>query len=141
MLRDRLNVLRPNRPVTEVAPDTTVGDVLKLLADQSIGCVLVTQDQQLVGIFSERDALIKLNTRASELVDRPVSEFMTTNPQSLDSVHKIAFAVHRMSIGGFRHVPITDDKHRPLSIISVRDVLRYLTEHMPSSLVSEETDD
>ena len=130
LLRDRLSKLQPHRPVTTVTPETPVGEVIKLMAAKTIGSIVVTQDDKLVGIFSERDVLLKINTRAVELADRPVSEFMTANPQSLDRDAKVAFALHRMAIGRFRHVPITDAESRPTAIISVRDVLRYFTEKM-----------
>ena len=58
-------------------PETPVREVLQLLVEKSIGCVLVADQGRPVGIFSERDALVKLNCRATELGDRPISEFMT----------------------------------------------------------------
>ncbi len=133
LLRDRLGVLPPIAPVATVSPDTTVGEVLRMLSQRSIGCVLVTRHNRLVGIFSERDALLKLNTRAAELAEHPVAEFMTSDPQSLDLDAKVAFALHRMSVGHYRHVPVIDAEGRPSAIISVRDVLRYLTEKMVES--------
>ncbi len=130
LLRDRLAKLRPHRPVTTVAPDTTIGTVIKLMAERSIGCVVVTEGDKLVGILSERDVLIKLSTQAAKMTDRPVSEFMTSSPQTLDGDAKVAFALHRMALGHYRHVPITDSQGKPVAIISVRDVLRYLNEKM-----------
>ena len=127
LLNDHLDMLSPNSPVT-VAPDMPTRDVIRLMVDSNIGCVLVTEDEKMVGIFSERDALLKLNTEAAELGDRPVSEFMTTNVDTLDSHAKIAFAVHRMDLGSYRHVPITGEDGKPTGIISVRDILRYITE-------------
>ena len=130
LMSDRIGAIRPSKPVTAVSPDTTIGDVLGLLVERSIGCVLVTEDDQLVGIFSERDALLKLNTQYHESLDRPVSEFMTTTPQPLDAEAKVAFVVQRMDLGSYRHVPVTDADNRPVAIISARDILRYLNEKM-----------
>lgn len=126
---DRIAELDPNAPVT-VPPSTPVGDVLNQMVSASIGCVMVVEDGSLVGIFSERDALMKLNDRAAELFDRPVSEFMTDTPQTLSSEDKIAFAVQRMDLGGYRHLPIVDEEGSTAGVISVRDILRYLTEKM-----------
>ena len=95
-----------------------------------IGCLLVVEPGELIGIFTERDVLLKLNDRTAELADRPVSEFMTKNPQSLPATAKIAFAVQRMDQGGFRHVPITGPDGRPVGVFSVRDILGYLTRKM-----------
>ena len=60
------------------------------------------------------------------LGDRPVSEFMTTQVESLPPTAKIAFAAHRMNHGGYRHVPVLENG-KPVSIISARDMLRFLT--------------
>ncbi len=130
LLKDQLAALAPNTPVT-VSPDKPVGEVLVQMVDRSIGCVIIVDEEQRIsGIFSERDALVKLNDRAAELFDRPVSEFMTASPQTLQSTAKIAFAVQRMDLGGYRHVPIVKESGELSGIISVRDILRYLTEKM-----------
>jgi CBS domain-containing protein len=129
VLRDRVEALAPKRPVT-VAPTTPVGQVLRLMVEHRIGCVLVTDDSGLLGIFSERDALRKLGAKAAEQSNRPVSQLMTSNPQTLVADAKIAFAVHRMDLGGYRHVPIVDQQGDLTGIISARDILRHLTDSM-----------
>lgn len=126
LIKDRIDALTPKVP-TAVTPDTPVGKVLKLMVSQSIGCVLVVENSQMVGIFTERDALYKLNTEFRKLQDEPVSSFMTEQPQSLDLRAKVVFAVQRMDLGGFRHIPIVDQDEQATGIISVRDILRYLT--------------
>jgi 2-oxoglutarate ferredoxin oxidoreductase subunit beta len=131
LLNDQLDVLTPKEPLA-VAPETPVRDVLQLLVEKSIGCVLVVENGKPVGIFSERDALIKLNCDADRLGDHPVSEFMTRNPESLARSSKVAFAVQKMDLGGYRHVPIVDDQQNLTGVISVRDILKYLTERMAS---------
>lgn len=128
LLEDSIHVLAPRRPLT-VEPNTPVGDVLHILVDESIGCVLVVDDEQIVGIFSERDALMRLNVSASELMDKPVSQFMTPSPETLEESDKIAFALHKMDLGGYRHVPILSGG-KVTGVISIRDILRYLTEHV-----------
>ena len=101
---------------------------MNVLLEKKIGCVLVEEDQKPVGIFSERDALMKVGANIDELCDRPVSEFMTENPDSLDLNAKVAFAIHRMDLGSFRHIPIVTETGDLTGIVSVRDILRYLTE-------------
>jgi CBS domain-containing protein len=124
--KESIATLAPRRPVT-VSPDMKTGDVLRLLVDKMVGCAVVVDDQQKpVGIFSERDALLRLNTAAAALGDRPISEFMTPGPETLELDDKIAYAIHKMDLGGFRHVPITRDGMVE-GVISVRDILRYIT--------------
>lgn len=130
LLRHRVRHLLPRAALT-TAPETKVRDVLRLLVEHSVGCVvIIDEEERPLGVFTERDALLKLNTRAVELGDLPVSEFMTPNPQTLDSTAKVAFVVQRMDQGGYRHVPIVDEEGRVNGVISVRDILRYFTEKM-----------
>jgi CBS domain-containing protein len=128
LFRDRIAALEPKRPAT-VPPSASVGDVLNKMAGDSIGCVVVVHGEEVVGIFSERDALLRLNIEAAQLSQRPISEFMTPQPETLETDDKIAFALHKMDLGGYRHVPILEGG-RLKGVISVRDILRYLTQRI-----------
>ena len=108
LLTDHVDVLSPREPIA-ISAQTAVRDVLRMLVDRGIGCVIVTDEGKPVGIFSERDALVKLSTNAAALGDRPVSEFMTTALETLEIGAKVAFAVQRMEVGGYRHLPIVGD--------------------------------
>lgn len=129
LLGDRVSVLAPKKPIT-VAATTPLSDVLRLMVERGIGCVVVAEGDSAVGIFSERDALLKINTEVASKSARPVSEFMTASPQTLVADAKIAFAVQRMDLGGYRHLPIVGKDGELVGIISARDILRYLTETM-----------
>jgi CBS domain-containing protein len=129
LLRDRVGSLTLRAPLT-VGPATPVRRVLQLLHEHSVGCVGVVQEGRLVGIFSERDALLKLGTDAASLGDHPVSEFMTANPKTLQADAKIAFAVRHMDQGGFRHLPIVSETNKLIGVLSVRDILRYVAGRM-----------
>jgi CBS domain-containing protein len=126
LLRDRIESLNPNKPLS-VGPDTPIGEVLKSMISRGVGCMMIVDGDRLLGIFSERDAMMRLNVDAAKMADRPVSEVMTVNPATLRSRDKIAFALQRMNVGGFRHVPILDADDRLVGVISIRDILRYLT--------------
>lgn len=125
LYKDRIRSLWPRAPVT-VPPHTPVSEVLKILVNNTTGCAMVVEEGKIVGIFTERDALLKLNTQAAEMGARPISEFMTPNPQILSVDDKIAFAVQRMDLGGFRHVPLVDEHGQLTGVISVRDILQYV---------------
>jgi CBS domain-containing protein len=79
-----------------------------------------------VGIFSERDLLTKVAGTAVDYERQPVSQFMTSNPETIQATDRLAFALHKMDCGGYRHLPVIKDG-RPLGMISVRDMLRYIT--------------
>jgi CBS domain-containing protein len=129
LLRDRIHVLAPKLPIT-ATPTTPLGDVLRLMVDRGIGCVVVVDGDKPVGIFSERDALQRIGARAAELSTRPVSEFMTPNPQTVVADAKLAYAVQRMDLGGYRHLPIVGEGGKLVGIISARDIVRHVTEKM-----------
>jgi CBS domain-containing protein len=128
LMKDRIEILQPRPPLT-VSPDTPVGEVLKQMVADRMGCAAVIDEhRRLLGIFTERDALMRLNTDAARMAVKPVSSVMTTNPATLRARDKIAFALHRMNVGGFRHIPILDDDEKLVGVISIRGILRYLTE-------------
>ena len=126
LLTDRVKLFQGRQPLV-VSPSMPVREVLRLLVDNKVGCVVVAEQGKIAGIFSERDALLKLGEKAAEFGERPVSDFMTSNVESLPPSAKIAFAVHRMEQGGFRHVPVINDQGEAAGIFSVRDILTYLT--------------
>src|SRR3954467_3008122 len=125
LVRDRIERLWPQSP-SKVSPDTTVGEVLTKMVNERIGCVMVVENDKLVGIFSERDALMKLNVDAAKFLKRPISQFMTTHPVTPKTNDKIAFALHKMNVGGYRHVPILFHG-KLVGVISICHILRQLT--------------
>jgi CBS domain-containing protein len=128
LLKDRIEVLHPRPPIT-VSPETPVAEVLRQMVAENLGCAaIVDKDNHLLGLFTERDALMRLNVDAAKMADKPVRAVMTQNPTTLRSRDKIAFALHRMNVGGFRHIPILDDNDKLVGIISVRGILAYLTQ-------------
>jgi CBS domain-containing protein len=132
LLTDRVKLFQGRQPLV-VSPSMPVREVLRLLVDNKVGCVVVAEQGKIAGIFSERDALLKLGERAAELGEQPVSDFMTSKVESLPPSAKIAFAVHRMEQGGFRHVPVVNERGEATGIFSVRDILSYLTRKLASA--------
>jgi CBS domain-containing protein len=126
LLTDRVQVFQGRQPLL-VSPTMPVREVLRLMVDNKVGCVAVVEKKKLVGVFTERDVLLKLSDPTSNLTSQPVSEFMTAKVESLPPTAKIAFAVHRMDLGGYRHIPVVNADGEPTGIFSVRDILAYLT--------------
>jgi len=119
-----VSVLAMKTPVS-VAPTDSAADAIASMVDHKIGCVLVRDQEKVVGIFTERDVLNRVSPDRAALA-QPVSEFMTAAPLTLKESDSIAYALHAMSVNGYRHMPVTDDDGHAVSIISSRDVLRLL---------------
>jgi CBS domain-containing protein len=114
------------------APETVeatadVNDAIRRMHEQAIDCVLVTEAGRLVGIFTDRDAVLKV--AGLERQDRPISSLMTHDPVVLRHDETIAVAINKMAVGGFRHIPIVDDG-RPIGVVTARDVFRHLVESL-----------
>lgn len=131
MLRDQIEVLGPKRPIA-VSPETPIEEVLRTMLEHKIGSILITEQDKLVGIFSERDAVNRIGVEFANLRTTPVSDFMTAVPGTLEAENKIIFAVHKMAFGGYRHVPIVKGD-KPVGVISIRDILRYTEEQIESA--------
>ena len=113
------------KPPLAVAPATPVRDAVAELVGRRVGCLLVTDSEELVGVFTERDVLNHISGDLDHL-DEPVDKFMTERPDSVTKQDSIAYALHAMALGGYRHMPVVDDVGRPIGVISIRDILRFL---------------
>jgi len=104
-----------------VEADAPAMETLRRMRQESIDCLLVMDHDDLVGIFTDRDAILKLG----EADGRTVAEVMTPDPVVLRRGDPVAVAINKMAVGGFRHVPIVDGS-RPIGVVSARDVFRHL---------------
>ncbi len=129
-----LRSLNP-RPAVTMPATTPIEDAVRTMLDQKIGAVLVTKDARPIGIFTERDVLLKV-ALGDVAKDRPVSEVMTSDPETLSLDDGIAFALNRMVERGYRHIPIVDDQGRALGVLSVRQVVAYMVSLMPGRVLN-----
>jgi CBS domain-containing protein len=90
----------------------------------------------LTGIFTERDILLKVIDCGRNPATLPLSDVMTSDPESLALDARLAWALNMMSVGGYRHLPITDDRGWPAFIISVRDIVEFLVESFPAEILN-----
>ena len=124
LLGEHLDDLGAPAPLT-VSPDTAVDVVVGRMQEAGADCVLVTVDDRLVGIFTDRDAVVKA---AGQRLDAfQVRDFMTPDPVVLRHDDPIAIAIHKMAVGGFRHIPILDGG-RPTGVVTARDIFHHLAE-------------
>jgi signal-transduction protein with cAMP-binding, CBS, and nucleotidyltransferase domain len=134
-LREPISLLGPATPVcAEVG--TSVGDVVRQMQDHHIGCVLVVSQGELAGIFTERDFLRDLAGSGVDLDAVPVERYMTADPEALQPGDSIAFALNKMSLGGFRHIPLVDDGRRPVGIISVKDIVDHIVDFFGAEVMN-----
>jgi len=117
-----------------VGPDTTVVAAVNAMNEHRTGCVLVHRDGKLLGIFTERDVLTKVIFRNTSST-MTVESVMTPNPETLEENQTIACALNKMSVGGYRHIPIVEEG-QPVGVVSIRDLVDFLVELFPESVLN-----
>ena len=116
-----------SHPPLVVDADADLTQVLQLMREGNRGGVLVVSDSKLIGIFTERDVLTKVAGQAIDLAHAIVSQVMTPSPVSLPADASVAFALNKMLVEGFRHIPLIDAEGRPVGVVSMRDLIDYLS--------------
>ena len=61
---------------------------------------------------------------------------MHEDPESLPTSAPVAWVLNKMSVGGFRHVPVVDPEGRLAFVVSVRDVVQFLVDHFPAEIMN-----
>ena len=134
IFQEPIKVLHLRASRVSVPLGTSIGEAALVMKEHRIGCVLVEVEGKLVGIFTERDILTKLVGTGYDPAKVKVDGVMTRDPETLTPDDPIAFAMRLMSVGGFRHVPLVDADRRPIGILSIKDIVEYLVEHIPSEI-------
>lgn len=100
----------------------TVAEAAKLMKQRNVGAMMVVDDGQLAGVFTERDGLFRVVATGLDSRTTPLSMVMTANPQSITPDRPFAHALAQMHEGRFRHLPVVENGC-PIGMISVRDAL------------------
>jgi CBS domain-containing protein len=109
-------------PVT-VSPDTTVMDALRIMAEKNIGSVVVTENNEYLGIITERDYSRKVVLKGKSSTDTRVSEIMSTDLPSVKPSDTIDQCMAVMSGRNIRYLPVFEN-NKLSGIISMSDVVK-----------------
>jgi CBS domain-containing protein len=110
------------QPILTTSGDISVREATQRMAEARVGSVMITEDERLVGIFTERDALRRVLAAGLDPTRTRLADVMTHGPQTVAPDMPLGHALHMMHEGGFRHVPVVVDG-RPVGMISARDAL------------------
>jgi len=124
------------RPHAQVEVDATMAKVVEEMKAKGRGAVLVEEDGALVGIFTERDLLNRIDHRDAKWTQVAVRDVMTPLPMVIRREDSLAEAVRRLIEGRRRHLPVVDGKGAVLGLISIRDILMYIAGKFPEEMVN-----
>jgi CBS domain-containing protein len=124
LMEDPVSILRPRQAII-LKPTATVSEAIQTMIACDVGAVLIADKGKLLGILSERDLLTRV-AGTTNYSSRPVRGYMTPHPETVESEDSLAFALHKMDGGGYRHLPVLKNG-QPTGVISVRDMLRHIT--------------
>jgi CBS domain-containing protein len=126
-------------PAAVIAPDAPVAKAIELMQKKGVSAVVVVDRKKrkkpVVGIFTERD-LVNRALAVKGYGKAPVSKFMTRDPETLRPQDSVAYALNKMSVGRYRHVPLVDDAGKPAGIVSIRDIADLIVELCPEEILN-----
>ena len=112
------------RKITSVAPDTTVLDALKIMADQNIGSIMVTTTSgEYLGIMTERDYSRKVILKGKSSTDTKVSEILSEELPRVTPSDSIEYCMQLMSDKNIRYLPVFENEAL-VGIVSINDLVR-----------------
>ena len=125
--------LRTPEPLC-VEPTELVSDAAARMGQHGVGGILVVRDGKVAGICSERDIIQKVLVIGLDPTTVSIEEIMTSDPECLQPDDTVAFALHLMQIGGYRHIPLVNEEHEPVGIVSVKDIVDHIVDHFPEEV-------
>ncbi|MGK5092326.1 CBS domain-containing protein [Deltaproteobacteria bacterium TL4] len=130
------SIMKKNLVISE--PDSTVMEAIQKMGEQKIGTVLIVEDGKLLGIFSERDLLMRVMVQHKNPETTLLKEVYTSNPITVSENTPVKECVQLLRKHGFRHLPVTNHKGKVIGIISSRDFFQYILIEVERLMAKEE---
>jgi CBS domain-containing protein len=111
--------------VWTISPETTVFDALKSMSEKGVGALVVLDNQEVVGVFSERDYARKVILEGKSSKDLPVQEIMTRRVVFVKPENTTDECMALMTDKHIRHLPVIEDDEL-VGIISIGDVVKAI---------------
>lgn len=113
------------RHIISIAPDASVFDAIKLMAEKAVGSLIVMKDDELVGIITERDYARKVIIKGRSSETTRVEEIMTVDVLTASSSDTVNACMELMTERKIRHLPVVEDD-RVIGMISIGDLVQAI---------------
>jgi len=121
-------------PAVAVAPEDSIMSAVEKMSDVGIGAVAVVRNGDLVGIFTERDLLMRVVRPGVSTLNTPISKVMTKNPNVAPLEMEASQAFEFMTAKNIRHLPIVDKNGKLQGMLSIRHLMRTCVEKLSHEL-------
>jgi len=115
---------------------TSLRHVLDTMQNNKRNCVVTLKNDELGGILTERDILLKVTGKGYDLDLTVIDEFITLSPDYVTPDDPLAYALNKMHIGGYRNVPVVNDELYPIGVISITDIISTIAEYFHSEIIN-----
>ena len=122
MFSQRIRSVMEKKKLLTAAPQTTVIQAAKLMAKKNVGAVMVVENERLIGIFTERDAVFRVLAQGRDAQTTKLADVMTHEPQTVNPDKSFGYALLMMHENGFRHVHVVENG-KLIGIVSSRNAL------------------
>ena len=111
------------RAVVTAAPNATIDEIAKTLAQRKIGAIVLIENGGIRGIVSERDVVRAVAAEGPAALQKRATDYMTTKVVTCRLEDTINDVMHKMTAGRFRHLPVLEDG-KLAGIVSIGDVVK-----------------
>ena len=120
-----------NRKLITVSSETSIFDALKIMAESNIGCLIVLEGDNYVGMFTERDYARKIILEGRSSDTTTVNEIMISDTPILNSTDTIELCSKIMTEKTLRYLPVFEN-NQLINLISQSDIIKYTVESQKS---------
>ncbi len=122
MFSEAVSTVMEQKKLLTAPPETTVAEAARMMERRSVGAIMVLENQALVGIFTERDAVFRVIARGRDPQTTRLAEVMTSAPKTVEPDKSFGYALLVMHENGFRHLPVVENG-KLVGIVSARNAL------------------
>lgn len=116
--------INEKRPFIKMDDSSSVQDAIGVMIERKKGAVIVLQDgDRIGGVFTERDVMVKIVAEGRDPATTPLRDVMTKDVVMLPATSSLDHAIKIMGKNGIRHLPVEDQNHNIIGMISLRHLL------------------
>jgi CBS domain-containing protein len=122
MFNERVRRMMAGERLMTAALQTSARDAAKMMADAGGGVVLVMDGERLAGIFTSRDAAMRVLAAGRDATQTSLADVMTGSPITVGPDQPFGHALQLMQANGVRHLPVVENG-RPIGVVTTRNAL------------------